>query len=210
MRLQAELFLLILTGMVLGAIRFHCRQNQTQGAWTGGPISWPKCFWLLYALGAWFLLPLVLALTPGIACEFRDLLFLSAAIWWTRGVIELVMIYRLYNWSPVYGISHDALHNLMLFTGTAWASSRVGLHGISSNPANLQAVILLATTQFALMSEAVFAALFIATRGTSPDKVKIYFASDEPVFRLINRFTFSVCVIVYASLVAQIVMMALL
>lgn len=209
MLLQSGLFFLILSGMVLGAVRFHKRQNQTEGAWTGGPISWPKCFWLLYALGAWFLLPWVLVFAPAISCEFRDLLILHTGVWWTRGVIEMVMIYRLFNWSPVYGITHDAFHNIMLFVGTAWACARLGIAGVRDNPANLQAFILLATTQFALIAEGGFAALFIATRGTDKSKVKIYFASDDPVFRLINHFTAAVCWIVYTSLVVQIAWMAL-
>jgi hypothetical protein len=207
---QALLALLILAAMVAAAVRFHHMQNRPpeQGCWTGGPISWPKSFWLVYALGAWFFLPWVFAFAPGIDCWLRAVLLIHVTIWWFRGALEGFMIYRWFNWSPAYGISHDGFHLLFLFIGTAWAAGHVGWSRLVANPADLQAFVFLATTQFAITAEAVFAALFIATRGTGADKTKIYFASDEPVFRLINSFTRSVCIIVYSALAVQIVWMA--
>jgi hypothetical protein len=206
MLIQAGLALLVLLVMVASAVRFHSKQNK-EGAWTGGPISWPKSFWLVYALGAWFFLPWIFAFAPGISCYLRDLMLIHVTIWWIRGVLEGFMIYRWYNWSPVYGITHDAFHLMLLSIGSAWALGKIGWAEVAGNPANLHAFIFLVVTQFALISEAVFAALFIATRG--PDKSKIYFASDDPMFRLINGFTRAVVWIVYSALVIQIITMAL-
>ena len=209
MLLTAGLALLVLLVMAGGAVRFHHTQNLTEeeGAWTGGAISWPKSFWLVYAIGAWFFLPWIFAFAPGISSPLRTLLFVHVCIWWLRGAIEGFMIYRWFNWSPVYGITHDGFHILFLFIGTAWAAAQVGWAGIG-NPADVQALVFLSTTVFALTAEAVFAALFIATRGTSADKTKIYFASDDPMFKLINGFTQAVCIIVYSALAVQILWMA--
>lgn len=210
MLLQASLAFLALIAMVTTASRFHQLQNRPpeEGCWTGGAISWPKSFWLFYALGAWFGLPWVFAFAPGISSALRAVLLVHVTIWWIRGALESFMIYRWYNWSPIYGILHDAFHNLFLFLATAWAASHIGWSNLIAVPANLQALVFLASTFFAITAEGVFAALFIATRGSGPDKTKIYFASDDPMFRTINRLTFSVCVIVYSALAVQIVWMA--
>jgi hypothetical protein len=177
------------------------RRLQNKGAWVGGEISWPKAFWLAYAIGAWYLAPLAFVLDPAVALPLKWVLGLHALVWWIRAPIELVMIYRLFNWTPVYGISHDAIHNVALFGATSWACGVLGWDAILGTEANLWAFVFLCTTCFALIAEAVFAALFLVTRGQG--QKKIYFAADSPEYRLINRLTLTVCLIVYAQLIAQ-------
>ena len=176
MLLQALLAFVILAAMVGAAVRFHYRQNMPRKRRMDRRPDFmaeivlvglcPRCL----VLSAW-----VFAFAPGISCAFRAVLLIHVTIWWCRGAIEAFMIYRWYNWSPVYGITHDGFHLAFSLLGTAWAAGHVSWPSIIHNPANLHAFIVLATAQFAITAEAVFAGLFIATRGTSPDKTKIVF-----------------------------------
>ena len=189
------------------AVYFRINQNRNteKGTWVGGEISWPKAFWLAYALGSWFFIPALFIFNPLVPDLFRNLIIVHTLVWWIRGVLELVMIYRWMNWTPIYGISHDIVHAILLATGLAFVSAKSGWAAISTSLPCLLAMGYILITLFALMAEMTFAALFLTTRGKEASK--IYFASDSPEFRLINRLTTVVCVVVYAHLFAQTVLL---
>jgi len=203
MAIQGFSSLSILVLMVLFATNFRRLQNKktATGQWTGGEISWPKAFWLAYALGSWFLVPFVFYLSDATFQPFKVVLLIQILSWWVRGALELFMIYRWFNWSPIYGISHDSVHNTVLFGATAIAAAKIGWPNLMVDHFNLLVFAYLVAICFCMMAEVVFAALFIMTRGLSAGK--IYFASDSAEYRLINQLTFTVCIIVYAHMVFQ-------
>lgn len=186
-------------------LRFRIAQNRNtaSGKWVGGEISWPKSFWLGYTILNWFFMPFVFALNPDVSDPIRIVLCIHLASWWIRGSLELFMIYRWFNWSPVYGISHDVFHNFMLIGGLIWSASFVGPSLLDTHGIDFWAVLYLFITTFAVIAETIFASLFLSTRGK--DAGKIYFASDSPEYRLINRFTLFVCIVVYSHLGAEII-----
>jgi hypothetical protein len=202
MNSQALLSVIALAGMVGFAGRFHHLQNKKTESqeWVGGEISWPKSFWLAYAIGSWFLVPFIFLLDPQLPEPFRLVLIVHLASWWMRGILELVMIYRWFNWTPVYGISHDVLHNTVIMAGTFWACAVTG-------QVWSWCVFYLVILCFAMMAEVVFASLFIMTRKKGADK--IYFASDSPEYRMINRMTFAVCLVAYTHMIVQTIGLAL-
>ena len=79
--------------------------------------------------------------------------------------------------SALYGISHDALHNTVLFALSCWAFAHVGGAALLRDNQSLVILIYLITTCFAMMAEITFAALFIMTRGL--DKTKILWSTTS-------------------------------
>ncbi len=189
---------LALASMVLFAVRFRAKQNRgtADGSIVGGAISWPKAFWLANAIIGWYLVPFVFWFDASTEGPMRSLLAAHLASWWIRAPIELWMIYRLYNWTPVYGILHDLAHGTLMAAGLAWACAKIGWEAILASPALGWTVGYSVLISFSMIAEAVFAALFMTTRGEGQNK--IYFADDSAQFRLINRLTLGVCVTVYA------------
>lgn len=98
--------------LALLAVLFY--QFQNSGRPVGGAIALPKLLWLAGALLLWGVLPPLLALDarlpPGLRRAFATLAGLMAA----RAVVEGWMLYVTFNWSPWYGIAHDALCALLL------------------------------------------------------------------------------------------------
>lgn len=192
----------LLVAMVAFAMGFYRIQNQKskEARWVGGPISWPKSFWLSYAIFSWFLAPIGFLFFVPMPPILQWTLWIHLASWWIRGPLELVMIYRWFNWTPVYGISHDVTHCVVLCFLSMASAAEIGLVGFQENPNLLLVLIYLGVIQFSLIVEALFAALFLKTRGGDS---LIYFASDSKEFQSINRFTQVVCVLVYGHWVAQ-------
>ncbi len=182
------------------AIVFHRKQNSKKG-WTGGPISWPKSFWLSYTVLVWFFLPLVFLFHP----EFPKILIWPLVFhllsWWVRGPLELVMIYRWFNWTPVYGISHDLFHVL----GVTIISYYSGIFSLneSSGEFGILASVFVGIILFSTLAEMLFAFLFLNARTRVEVEENIYFASDDPKWKRINRITLTVVVIVMFHLILQ-------
>lgn len=103
--LRTVLFVHVL--MAACGLGFYFLQNQL--GVIGGKIALSKLLWLMFAISFWLVLPMFVLLSKDcpkfIGHVFRYLLFLMLA----RGLIELVMLYTLKNWSPLYGIAHDSL-----------------------------------------------------------------------------------------------------
>lgn len=183
--------------MLAFARRFYVVQNVQRAI--GGPITVQKALWLGYAVGSWFLVPIALLLAPGLDRALVTILICHLASWWLRGPIELVMIYKTLNWSPVYGISHDLAHLALLVSLGAATTGDVAWN----QPINAIVGLYLAVTVCALVVEVAFAALFRRARGTAPGADLIYFASDDPAYRFINRLTLVTVIVVYGHFAFQ-------
>lgn len=173
-------FLVLLLIQLGCSFWFHKRQNC--GAFVGGPISWPKSIWLYHAIFSWFLVPLVFLLLADLHPSLKWVIGLHALSWWVRGILELFMIYKYFNWSPRYGISHDVVHGFLLLIGMVvtaklWPESLV----------NWMAFVYIAITLVMLCFEVSFAALFLNVRGHEDHL--IYYAANEPKWRFINWLT---------------------
>jgi hypothetical protein len=175
-------FVVLLVLQITQSIWFHKRQN-TKG-WTGGPISWPKAFWLWHAIFSWYLVPLVWVFFPDLDSRLRTVLILHLVSWWIRGPIELLMIYKYFNWTPLYGITHDLVHILILVIGLIWALPQ---WNSGASVTDLFVEVFVVITIIMTMFEISFAYLFLKVRGQKDHK--IYYASDEPQWRFINRLT---------------------
>lgn len=185
--------------MLLFARRFYLKQNVNKAI--GGEVSVQKALWLAYAVGSWFLVPFIFVFSD-MHPIFMPIFLFHLASWWIRAPIELVMIYKTFNWTPIYGISHDLFHGaVILFLyfkmwPQTWDASL-------SNPMSTLATLYLAVTLFALVMEVIFAYLFRRTRGTGEGAHLIYFASTDPIYNLINRITLVTVVVVYSHFVVQ-------
>lgn len=198
MKINLFYYVVIIWPLIVGllAFFFHKKQNSTR-PWTGGPISVPKSMWLAYTVSCWFLLPLVFFAGGFIGDELRVFYVFHLLSWWIRGPLELVMIYKWFNWTPRYGIAHDLFHVLGCGALLAWA-----LRG-GDPQSHLVAWVFAGVTIFSTLAEALFAFLFLRARSQQEEKENIYFASDDPKWIFINRVTASVVIPVYIHLVWQ-------
>lgn len=204
------------------AFWFNKKQNGKK-PWTGGPISWPKCFWLAYTTTTWFILPVIFLIHPSFPTALRSFFIFHLISWWIRGPLELVMIYKWFNWTPKYGISHDIFHiigcSFLLF------SARHDLLKLQVLPAAVYPAqfIYQLPSDFALLSaifaisiilttcaEIAFASLFFKVRSHEEKESNIYFASDDPKWIFINRLTLSVVVVAMTHLTLQSVWLVLM
>lgn len=180
---------------------FFYRKQNSQNAWTGGPISWPKSFWLAYTTTTWFILPLVIIAHPQFPVPLMAFYLFHIVSWWIRGPLELVMIYKWFNWTPRYGISHDLFHAVVcaVLLATSWSQLAIYLNNSFGILALAFAVIVI----FSTLAELLFAALFLRFRSSQEEAENIYFASDDPKWIFINRVTLTVVLIVMTHLILQ-------
>lgn len=188
---------LVVSGM---AVFFYRKQNSRQ-AWTGGPISWPKSFWLAYTTTTWFFLPFVFIFHPDFPAPLIYFFVAHLLSWWIRGPLELVMIYKWLNWTPRYGISHDLFH--ILLCGSLLTFALKDLNLSNGAPLTVLALIFAGMIIFATCAEILFAFLFLKARSTQEEQENIYFASDDPKWIFINRVTLTVVIIVMIHLLLQ-------
>lgn len=180
--------LLPLVVLLLGII-FHGKQN-SKDPWTGGPISWPKAFWLANAIVSWFMYPICLFFVPGVPDYLQLFLWVHLIGWWIRGPLELVMIYKWLNWSPKYGITHDLCQLVFYVVILGWAFLKTSNKDFAFYFAFSFGIYIIIQMIF----EATFARLFLLARSEEEAKENIYFASDDPKWIFINRLTFlAVC-----------------
>jgi hypothetical protein len=175
--------------LILIILSFVFKKRQNKGDIVGGDISTPKSLWLCFAIGAWFFYPFFYFLTPLESSLFHILFFHLISIW-VRGLLELVMIYKWYNWSPRYGIAHNTFHFLGVFILSLFYYDKV-----ASNFSFATFIILVLVS---FLFETLFAILFFKVRGE--EKHKVYFASDDPKWRFINRLTITANFICYGLL----------
>lgn len=206
--LTANVFVLALIlfpfiSLGLGAA-FRARQNK--GDIVGGDISWPKSLWLSYTITAWFVLPLLIIGVFSAGPQAWPTTLWVAYVghlvsWWVRGPLELFMIYKWFNWSPRYGIAHDLAHATFLILTIAWAFLNSEITHWFAVPGAAIAALFMLITVFMTFAETLFAFLFSHERTKGEDL--LYFASDEPRWRMINRITTTVVILAYAHLFFQ-------
>ncbi len=183
-----KLYIFSIFPMLLILLALIFRKKQNKGEFVGGEISLPKSLWLSYTIGSWFLFPLIL-LSYDIAIGLQYVLIFHLISFYIRGVLELFMIYKWYNWSPFYGISHDLFHLLgvvFLFL-FFWPQeiSRITLIGIFY----IFGIII------SVCFESLFAILFYKIRGK--EKHKVYFASNSSEWKTVNKITWFAVILCY-------------
>jgi hypothetical protein len=181
-------------GGVTAAV-FAFARKQNRGERVGGSISLPKSLWLNYTLLSWFVIPAALLRRQGLSPQNRAALQAHLLSFTTRGAAEMWMLYRTHSWRCAYGVGHDAIDLAMLsvMMRSGRGGSREGVDGIARRH--------LDSIRATLVAEMVFATLFNSTvAGQTQGQDGIYFASDEPRFRLINNLTAAVDVVAYARL----------
>jgi hypothetical protein len=186
-------WLLVAAGVSAAIYRFARKQNR--GERVGGPISLPKSLWLNYTLLSWFVIPAELLRRQGLSPGNRAALRAHLLSFTARGGVEMWMLYRTHSWRCAYGVGHDAIDLAMLsvMMRSGREGSREGVDGIARRH--------LDSIRGTLVAEMVFATLFNSTvAGKTQGQDGIYFANDEPHFRLINNLTAAVDVVAYARL----------
>lgn len=166
---------------------------------TGGPISTPKSFWLAYTVTTWFFLPFLFIISPTVILPIKYIIYFHLLSWWARGPLELVMIYKWFNWTPKYGISHDLFHIVGLVALYYINRNEI----VALNPMSNMAIAFIFVTTLATVAEISFAYLFLKARSEAEEKDNIYFASDDPKWIFINRLTLVVVCGVMAHLICQ-------
>lgn len=176
--------LVLLCPLMVVAFGWGFKFLQNKKAFIGGDISTAKSFWLSYTIITWFLAPFIffsIELHPNL----KFILVLHLISFWIRGIVELFMIYKFFNWSPRYGITHSGFHGLMVAGLMTFAFPMDLTHS------NIVTVIFLSTVVVTATFETAFATLFFKVRSldTGPNTHKIYFANDEDKWRKINKLT---------------------
>jgi hypothetical protein len=180
---------------------FYRKKQSSNNPWTGGPISWPKAFWLSYTIQTWFFLPFFFLIPYEVPSFLKTIIIFHLISWWVRGILELFMIYKWLNWSPRYGISHDVFHIaglivLMLMNKHHLSEIDYGSH----NFAILAYIYMLFVTTAAEIS---FAFLFLSLRTFQESRENVYFASDDPKWVFVNRYTLTIVTIAFMHLFFQ-------
>ncbi|HXG57608.1 MAG TPA: hypothetical protein VNL91_01125 [Thermoanaerobaculia bacterium] len=161
---------------------FFWRQNFA--GQIGGAMSVAKILWLDYAILSWFVVPAFLMRSPDLDARWRRLFAVHLINFGTRAVIELWLLYVTVSWSPVYGIVHDVFSILLITFLSGAPAQKLALHHSW-------------TLRLTLGCEIVFASLF---HSVTAGEHALWFAADEPRFRLINMLTWIVNVIAYIDL----------
>jgi hypothetical protein len=179
---------------------FYRRKQNGLNPWTGGQISWPKAFWLAYAIQTWFFLPLFFfqSSTPDF---IRYILIFHLISWWLRGLCELVMIYKWFNWTPRYGIGHDLFH--LIGCGSLLFYFRDSMGSVAFGTTAFAAYLYILMLFISTSAEITFAMLFMKFRSKEEVENNVYFASDDPKWVFVNRYTLSIVVIVFIHLIFQ-------
>lgn len=177
--------------LVAGALLFYWAQNHFRPV--GGDISWPKLFWLLYAVLLWLALPVLIAADPRLSASWRRPFAVLAALMLARGVAELWMLYVALNWSPWYGIGHDIVCMTMLVVFI------VKLSGSARHATERTAFVHAIVTAAMFLPEMYFAWYMQAHFTTMGDDA-VYFVPDDPRYRDVLRVTTAVVLFLSAYL----------
>ncbi len=192
--------LLVIWPLLVSACAYLYKKKQNgPNPMTGGPISKPKAFWLAYTVTTWFFLPFLFIFSPDVIVPIKYVIAFHLLSWWARGPLELVMIYKWFNWTPRYGISHDIFHIVGLVS--LYYINRENF--INLTPMSNMALAFIFVTTLATVAEISFAYLFLKARSEAEEKDNIYFASDDPKWIFINRLTLTVVCGVMAHLICQ-------
>ncbi len=187
--------------VVVSLAIFYRKKQSSNNPWTGGPISWPKAFWLSYTIQTWFFLPFVFLFHPATPTFLKVIVAFHLISWWVRGLLEMVMIYKWLNWSPRYGISHDLFH--LIGCSALLFNFRHELTTLSMGAEAFLVAIYLFILFISTTAEISFAFLFLRLRSIQEKNENVYFASDDPKWLFVNRYTLFVDIIVFSHLLFQ-------
>ncbi len=177
--------------ILIASIGLFFKRRQNKGVTVGGNISTPKALWLSYTVGSWFFLPILFLFWP-IDQGVKYVIIFHLSSFWIRGVLELFMIYKWYNWSPIHGISHDLFH----FFGVAILFKY--FWPMEVNRPTLMTMIYIYSILISVGFETVFAIFFLKIRGK--EKHKIYFADNSAQWKFVNYLTYFAVLICYGLL----------
>lgn len=180
---------------------FYRKKQSGSNPWTGGPISWPKSFWLAYTIQSWFFLPFFYYLLPDVPLFLKIIIAFHLISWWVRGTLELIMIYKWLNWSPRYGISHDILHITGLSILLYLFRSEIPL--VTFGSAGFVPLAYIYFLFVTTVAEITFAMLFLSLRTIQEKNENVYFASDDPKWIFVNRYTLTIVVFAFIHLFFQ-------
>lgn len=154
-------------------IGFLFYQKQNKNSTLGGSISVAKAFWLFFAIHTWLFLIPILIFSVDLPFGYKVVWSIFSGWFWLRSILEMIMMYKTKNWSPIYGISHDISCLLILFLGTFYYY----VDFIHSNPFLLLFHLVLILS---LLLETYYAYEFfkIVGEGTKGEKA-IWFADSE-------------------------------
>jgi hypothetical protein len=177
-----------IAGLAGAAAAFYQFQNAAKPV--GGDISLVKLLWLTYAIFLWVVLPLLLASDARSEERLRRGFAVLAALMLARGVIEGWMLYVSLNWSPWYGIAHDAACAGVLLAVRAQAAARTPLDRLVRRHALVSAGFFLPEIYFAW-----YMLTHFSTQGASA----VYFVPDDPRYAVVLRVTMAtvVCLTLY-------------
>lgn len=149
------------------ALAFHLVQNRM--SLTGGGIAWPKSVWLGCTLLYWFVLPALWVSDARIGAAWHRPFAWLLLLMVLRGVAELWMLYVSHNWSPWYGIAHDA-SCLVVLWGAAFRAAAIRTSRTSLLHALATGLLFVPEIYFAWYMQAHF-----RTAGENP----LYFVPNE-------------------------------
>ena len=89
---------------------------QNNGHFSGGQIALPKLIWLAYAILFWFILPAFIIKDRRVPVAWTKIYLAYLVNMMLRAAAELYMMYVGGNWSPYYGIAHDAFSVVLLLS----------------------------------------------------------------------------------------------
>ena len=189
-----NLSIFTLTPILLVLVALYFRKKQNTENEVGGQISLPKSLWLAYTIGTWFFLPIIFLFWP-IDTGMKYVYIFHLVSFWIRGPLELVMIYKWFNWSPKYGIAHDLFHfvGLIILFKTLWP--------LEISRVTLMSMVFMYSLIISVGFEIIFACWFYKIRGE--EKHKIYFASNDPEWKYVNMLTYFAVFICYGLLVVN-------
>lgn len=181
---------LVACAVLLALFGVSFRKRQASGR-IGGAISWPKVFWLCFAIYLWFVVCAVVAVDdalPGVLRAPFAAVFVSM---WLRGAAEMVMLYGLKNWKPPYGIGHDVFTIALMVAAALCAGATTGGYE-PAGTLETATVGLFVVVLVSLIVEIVHARTFFVAmgKGNTTGDDGIWFADDhDPRFIAINRRT---------------------
>ncbi len=197
----SKIALIIWPVVVTMLANFYRKKQSSSNPWTGGVISWPKAFWLSYTIQSWFFLPFFYLIPAHVSGFLKLIIVFHLISWWTRGILELFMIYKWMNWSPRYGISHDIFHIIGLSSLFFYFREDISTVAFGSQGfVVLSYICLLFLTTTA---EITFAILFLKLRTIQEQRENVYFASDDPKWVFVNRYTLTIVAIAFTHLFFQ-------
>lgn len=164
--------------LAMATVVFYQIQNKLQ--LVGGDISLVKLLWLSGAILLWGVLPILLLADSRIDIRLRQAFAVLAGLMCVRAVVEGWMLYVTFNWSPWYGIAHDAVCVIVLTTFAARVSPTNSLERVTSGHLWVTAAFFIPEMYFAWYMQAHF-----ITEGKSA----LYFVPDEPAYAEVLRVT---------------------